>query len=177
MTENNPPTPHDQTSDPADEAIDTTTIELEIKLEYSAAAGFTFHLEYTDGSGTWTDNLNDGGTVAFVNDGQYTLFNSAGTPMPFTFNAVSVSLGSSLRHTASKVCGSTTANFDFSTIQFPALGSAALVANLYAWCQGIPPTAADVAPVLRDPKLGLSNSKGSSGFHIPTSSVSCSCAS
>ncbi len=136
---------------------------------------FSFALSYTDSSGTvWTGSAADGDTVAFINDGQYTL-KSGGTEQTFTFDAVDVVLGAGLG--ASQTC--TGGSYSVSSIGFPTLPREAnTVTDGYQWCQAVPTMAqaATGSDAVRfvDPQLGLSNSR----TDTPASSASfgpCSC--
>lgn len=148
----------------------TITVEYHPKDD-----SFSFALRHTDSSGTtWTGSVADGETVAFINDGQYTLSHD-GNPQTFTFDAVEVVLEPGLG--ATQTC--TGDPFSLSSIDFPTIPRGEqTVTNANQWCQAVPSTAAaaTAADAVRfmDPQLGLSNSR----TDTPASAASfdpCSC--
>jgi hypothetical protein len=140
---------------------------LTITVNYAATTGFSYALSYTDAGGTYTATAVDAGTIAFTSSGKYTLQAANGTPVTFTFDTISVVLGSALANMSSRTCTTgTPIPFDLTSIVLPTIPSGqSSVTQSYQWCQEIP--SASNSLKFKDPKLGLSNTTGSSGVPVP----------
>jgi hypothetical protein len=153
-----------------------TTLKITINYD-TGKKTFSFTPSYVDTSTTtWTTSpLLDPATVDFTSSGQYTLQDSAGNPGTFTFDTVSVVLGASLGGSSSLQCSSSS-RFDLSSIVFPAIPTGqSSVSTPYSWCQEIPSRAQPMSPVFKDPKLGLSNTTGTTAVDAsPFPSCKCS---
>lgn len=143
-----------------------TTLRIAVNYD-TANRFFFFYLSYSDGATEWTSTLASGGTVQFVNDGEYRLTNN-NRSRTFKFDAVEVVLGHTLTDFSSRQCGST-ARFDLSSVVFPKLDGAASAAVPYSWCQAHPTSAGEKSLAFQDPKLGLSNTSGKEGIAIDAS--------
>jgi len=136
---------------------------LKITVNYTVATEqFSFTPSYLDSSTSTTytgSNIADGDTLAFINDGQYTL--TSPSTLTQTYDDVDVVLSAELSGQASKICG-LGRPFDLSNIEFPTIpAGAASTTTGYQWCQEVPSAAQDSTSTrFVDPKLGLSNSKG-----------------
>lgn len=144
---------------------------LNITVNYDGT-NFSYGLSYTDRSTgkVWTATVDDGGTIAFVQDA-YPLSDGQGTVF-WLFDAVDVQLGSSLSGCGSCCCG-LTGTFDLSSIVFPEIISPKRSEEMpYSWCQAT--SSSTDNPKYKDPKLGLSNTTGTKGITV-TDFPSCSC--
>jgi hypothetical protein len=151
---------------------------LTITVNYSAPT-FSYALSYTDTSGTaWAGSAVDSGTVTFINSGQYTLKAGDGTSATFTFDTVNVVLGPALATLPSNICTTgTPVSFDLTSIVFPRLpDDKKPVSQPYQWCQAIPAALGTDAPQFKDPKLGLSNTSGTTPIFVSVPWPTCNCA-
>lgn len=145
------------------------TTTLDVKLHFTPSpppngTHFYYSVSHTDSTGALytAQDIQNGGTVAFIREGQYILQDSAGNPAIFTFDALAVSKDSALGDSLS--CGDCDP-YDLGAITFPVLGAQETVTDAYQWCQGLPtPMTQSMSPEARslivDPKLGVSNTKG-----------------